>query len=317
MRRLGRRGLPPLAAAVVAIVLSGLMVAPAAASVTLSDFRAQSGSDHIRVLWETGTELNNLGFFIWRGASNNRDAASLITPALIPSKAGGQATGASYEHADRGATAGEVYFYWLEAVDTSDGRQFEGPVQGTYGGQTALATQTPGGGTGSLPTSTPQPTGTPAPTRTVAPTATTRSQATVVAPPQPTVSPTTSPVLMPPAESSTAIPLEATDVALEAPYPAPAPVGRVEPSPATESNTSEPPPTWVGAVAEASDDGEEPLRVVGSGAGPETPNQDRPAIEASAPDGVGAGAWIILALAGSLLFAGGGALFYLLRRRAR
>ncbi|MEZ4711361.1 MAG: hypothetical protein R3A44_29465 [Caldilineaceae bacterium] len=72
----------------------------------------------VTVRWETGSEIETLGFNIWRSTSGQRSEAVLLTANLIPSR-GGTGTGALYEFADTTAQAGTHYTYWIEEVELS------------------------------------------------------------------------------------------------------------------------------------------------------------------------------------------------------
>ena len=170
----------------VGLIAAWLQPFAAQASVTLSDFRAQSGSSRITIYWETATELDNLGFHLWRGQTVNLDNASRLTTNLIPSQVGGQPTGASYEYEDNTAQPDILYSYWLEAVDVNGSSEFYGPEQAIISGSNPLGTATPGGNNPTpLPTSTISPPNTAPPINTAAPSPTPRPQIIPTATPQP------------------------------------------------------------------------------------------------------------------------------------
>lgn len=173
----------------------------ASANVELSDFSVELEEDHLLILWETASELDNLGFHLWRGQTNALVSATRLTSSLIPSAVGGQPVGASYEYPDETVQSGVIYFYWLEAIDVNGNSDFYGPENGTVGGGggNILPTDTPAGT--SAPTSTPAPTNSPPPTSqlpaspTPQPQVTNPPPATATRPPSPTLPPPATPQL--------------------------------------------------------------------------------------------------------------------------
>lgn len=105
--------------------------------VTLDNFTATAAPDHILLAWETTSELNNLGFNLYRNSSAALPDAPL-NAALIPSQAPGSSQGASYAWRDQTATPGATYFYWLEDVDTNGRATRHGPLRVTTQPPTAL-----------------------------------------------------------------------------------------------------------------------------------------------------------------------------------
>lgn len=103
------------------------------ANAEISDFDVRAQSDHILVYWETASELDSLGFHIWRGETNVLNNASRITASIIPSQVGGQPIGAEYEYEDTTAERGIIYYYWLEAVDVNLSSDFYGPEKARLG----------------------------------------------------------------------------------------------------------------------------------------------------------------------------------------
>jgi len=89
--------------------------------VVLKTFSATSAENGILVAWETATEVNNLGFNIYRAELVDGERA-LVNPELIMSKlAPGDMFGATYEYLDEGAAIGVTYYYWLEDVPLESG----------------------------------------------------------------------------------------------------------------------------------------------------------------------------------------------------
>jgi uncharacterized repeat protein (TIGR01451 family) len=97
-------------------------------AVTLTRFSADRQTKGVWLNWTTGSELNSLGFQIYRSSSGNRSDAVLVTPQLIVSRGAG-ASGASYSVLDPSADAGVSYHYWLIEQDIGGGSNEFGPVQ--------------------------------------------------------------------------------------------------------------------------------------------------------------------------------------------
>jgi len=92
----------------------------------LTDFSAQVTGGHILLKWETASEVDNVGFHIWRSLSAD-GSYERLTPILIPAK-GGPSFGASYEWIDDNALFGLTYFYKLEDIEHDGDNEFHGPV---------------------------------------------------------------------------------------------------------------------------------------------------------------------------------------------
>ena len=80
----------------------------------------------MRVEWETASELENLGFHVYRGLSGSGPWTRLN--ASLVSGLGSSAVGRSYSWLDSGLTNGVRYFYRLEDVDTRSKVTSHGPV---------------------------------------------------------------------------------------------------------------------------------------------------------------------------------------------
>jgi hypothetical protein len=106
-------------------------------AVTLADLRVEAQSDHVLVAWETVSELNNLGFNLYRSTSPDA-VGEPINAALIPSQAPGSAQGALYTWQDADVTAGAVYYYTLEDLDFSGASTLHGPVSVAFQAPTAV-----------------------------------------------------------------------------------------------------------------------------------------------------------------------------------
>ena len=119
---------PPLAGATTAVKLMSFEAAPADGAVQLS--------------WRTGSELDNLGFHLYRGPSAEGPWTRL-TAALIPGL-GSSPLGQAYVWRDGGLVNGQRYYYRLEDVDASTKSTFHGPVSAVP--ESAVPAPPPGGG---------------------------------------------------------------------------------------------------------------------------------------------------------------------------
>ena len=107
-------------------------------AVLLANFSAEGQADRVIVRWDTVSELNNLGFNLWRGMSAGEPDTQLNTD-LIPSQAPGSTQGQAYEWIDQAnLTAGPTYYYWLEDVDVNGRVTRHGPVSATLAVPTAV-----------------------------------------------------------------------------------------------------------------------------------------------------------------------------------
>jgi hypothetical protein len=117
----------PLTLEYVANVSSGIANADPTA-ITLVSFDAMPQGDAIIITWETASEINNLGFDLFRAESPEGPQVQLNQD-LIPSQAPGSPTGATYDYLDQTVTPDVVYYYWLEDVDIYGTRTRHGPIQ--------------------------------------------------------------------------------------------------------------------------------------------------------------------------------------------
>lgn len=106
-------------------------------AVTLVRFEALPESSQVHVEWETATELDNLGFNLYRGESATGPWVKL-NAALIPAQQPGLVTGAVYEWLDEAVPPDTTVFYRLEDVDIRGVSTFHGPVSVTPAGPAAI-----------------------------------------------------------------------------------------------------------------------------------------------------------------------------------
>ena len=100
---------------------------PIPTSVDLARFEANPDGASIRVEWETVSEVDNLGFNLYR-AETPDGPRSQLNGSLIPSQVPGSPVGAAYEFVDESARPGITYYYWLEDVDVYGAATYHGPV---------------------------------------------------------------------------------------------------------------------------------------------------------------------------------------------
>jgi len=104
--------------------------------VTLESFVANLMLEGVEVTWETVSELDNLGFNLYRataeiGGQPATDAWIRLNTTLIPSAAPGSPSGYVYEWRDEDASRAGDYYYRLEGVDLGGNRAFLGVARVT------------------------------------------------------------------------------------------------------------------------------------------------------------------------------------------
>jgi hypothetical protein len=100
-----------------------------ATPVELSSFTAEAGEESVLLEWRTGSEIDNLGFHLYRAARAEGPFAR-ITERPIPGL-GSSPAGARYTHRDDDVQNDVTYYYKLEDIDASGARQMHGPVSAT------------------------------------------------------------------------------------------------------------------------------------------------------------------------------------------
>ena len=99
----------------------------AVSPVTLTEFKATPYSGEVLIEWTTGSELDHLGFNLYR-SSNPIDGFVQINNELIRNYLSSGEFRGRYRFVDPGLTNGEAYFYLLEDVATNGEKENHGPI---------------------------------------------------------------------------------------------------------------------------------------------------------------------------------------------
>ncbi|MBM3242306.1 T9SS type A sorting domain-containing protein [Candidatus Poribacteria bacterium] len=102
--------------------------------VVLSAFNATVSGDRVLLRWKTESEVNNLGFKVYRSTQLDGDYVK-VTPALIKG-AGTEPTPHEYSFTDEGVVVGNTYYYYIEDVDFSGKTNRSHIIEVTVGKQT-------------------------------------------------------------------------------------------------------------------------------------------------------------------------------------
>ncbi|MDI3504587.1 MAG: hypothetical protein PWP64_1523 [Candidatus Cloacimonadota bacterium] len=91
--------------------------------VELSLFNAVlTAQKFVKLTWISESETNMLGYYVYRNETQDPNAATLITPVMIP--ATNTSSTQVYNLEDREVTIGNSYYYWLEAADYGHSTMF-------------------------------------------------------------------------------------------------------------------------------------------------------------------------------------------------
>jgi hypothetical protein len=99
--------------------------------VAISALSAGCSGPSCHIDWETGAEIDNAGFHIWRSETEDGEFEQ-ITVDLIPAE-GGPTRGAEYEYGDFDVEPGLTYYYKLEDIDDDGVSTFHGSVSAWAG----------------------------------------------------------------------------------------------------------------------------------------------------------------------------------------
>ncbi len=97
-------------------------------AVDLLNFEANGAKRSIVLRWETATEVDNIGFNLYRSSRIDGEK-SLVNSVLIPTNLPpGSTEGSEYELIDTNLRPKATYYYWLEDVDIFNTKTLHGPV---------------------------------------------------------------------------------------------------------------------------------------------------------------------------------------------
>jgi len=96
-------------------------------AITLETFNAEAEGSKIILTWTTGTEIDNLGFYIVRSESTD-SGYMLLNEEIILAK-GDAYSGYTYCYVDTHVNPGHVYYYWLADLDVHCEYTIHGPVK--------------------------------------------------------------------------------------------------------------------------------------------------------------------------------------------
>lgn len=99
--------------------------------VTLSSFQALAQDGHVLLKWRTESEIDNLGFEIYRSLMSAEGYSLIDSYRSNPQLRGQLSSSASkdYQYLDETVSAGQTYYYKLADVDLKGQRTFHGPVK--------------------------------------------------------------------------------------------------------------------------------------------------------------------------------------------
>lgn len=97
-------------------------------SVSLSTFTANPWAGAILVQWRTATEIDTLGFNLYRAAAPDGERIRLNADLITSRTAPGSPVGAAYAYEDTEAELGVLYSYWLEDLEIDGSASLHGPV---------------------------------------------------------------------------------------------------------------------------------------------------------------------------------------------
>ena len=103
-------------------------------AVRLASFEAIPQAGHVLLTWETVSEVDNLGFDLYRRVAGTKEAYLQVNEVMIPSRSPGGGAGATYTFVDGQVQPGVLYEYLLEDIDVNGRRTSHGPawVQAPY-----------------------------------------------------------------------------------------------------------------------------------------------------------------------------------------
>jgi len=97
-------------------------------AVELVSFSAKWVRGRVLVAWETASELDTVGFNVWRG-ERSRGPSERVNAVLVPAKSLGGITGGRYLVTDPLTGPSTGTYYWLEEVERTGKTNLYGPVR--------------------------------------------------------------------------------------------------------------------------------------------------------------------------------------------
>jgi hypothetical protein len=98
-------------------------------AVELSSFTATGEWRSIRLDWTTASEVDNLGFNLYRATKIDGPRTQVNEDLIYSLVNPGSSAGAVYAYEDTPMQGSGTYFYWLEDVDLSGNTSLHGPVE--------------------------------------------------------------------------------------------------------------------------------------------------------------------------------------------
>jgi hypothetical protein len=111
---------------------------PPPTAVELESFQALPGNGRVALEWRTASEMQNLGFHLYRGLAE-AGPFERITEVMVPGL-GSAPEGARYRFIDEGVENGTEYFYLLEDVESTGRTERHGPVRARPSAELPLET---------------------------------------------------------------------------------------------------------------------------------------------------------------------------------
>jgi len=103
-------------------------------TVNLLPLTAIGANGSVLLTWETTSEIDNLGFNLYRATSTEGERIKVNAELIHSLVAPGSPFGAAYEYVDTNVKNGKTYYYWLEDLDIYGKTQLHGPVEVSVGG---------------------------------------------------------------------------------------------------------------------------------------------------------------------------------------
>jgi hypothetical protein len=113
----------------VALYQQNIILTDAPTDVMVSSFAGKAGLNNVKLDWETVSEVDLVGFNIYRSDSQD-GAKQKLNSEIISAQNAGQLIGANYQFNDN-VTQGQHYYYWLELVMTGANKFIEPVVVDT------------------------------------------------------------------------------------------------------------------------------------------------------------------------------------------